>query len=446
MKQTIKKIINPTNLIILIFGICFFCINKGLMTTDDEVYRDAFNSIPTFLNWLSEFYKVWGGRITSMVLTNIFATLPIIVFRISNSIVFIITILASYKIITIVKEEWNEKLKKVLLVILFCSIFFINIKVLNTGAIWVCGATVYLWPLAAMLVALIPFISELTGKKIGKQYYVFAIIANIVAAFAEQTSAILIAFGAISLIWCKIEKRKISKTLIAHYIIIIVLSLVNLLAPGNSARSYSEGIKWYPSFGMLTLLDKLVQGYIQLENHLTQDTRILFSIIAILSSVLIITDKKAKKINKCVAILPIIYVIIMRFYVLEKFGIQTLYSMKNFAKLVASSFIIILVAAQLVYTFKNKKEGIITSILYCASLCSALAISISPTVYASGNRVFTVTDFLLILVSGILWTEFLPKLKGKWKILGAILITLLIIKSIILYIEFYKTGTSILLY
>ena len=50
MKQIVKKIINPTNLLILIFGICFFYINKGLMTADEEVYKNAFNSIPTFLN------------------------------------------------------------------------------------------------------------------------------------------------------------------------------------------------------------------------------------------------------------------------------------------------------------------------------------------------------------------------------------------------------------
>ena len=381
-----------------------------------------------------------------MVLTNIFANLPTIVFRISNSIVFIITILASYKIITIVKEEWNEKFKEVLLIILFSSIFFINIRVLNTGTLWICGATVYLWPLATMLIALIPFVSELTGKRVGKKYYIFAIIANIVAAFAEQTSAILIAFGVISLIWCKIEKRKISKALIAHYIIIIVLSLVNLLAPGNSARSYSEGIKWYPSFEMLSLSDKLVQGYIQLANHITHDANILFSIIAILSSMLIIMDKKAKKINKYVAILPVIYVIIRKIYVYERFGIHTLYSITDFVKLVTSSFILVLVAVQLVYTFKNKKQGIITAILYCASLCSALAISLSPTIYASGNRVFTVTDFLLILISGILWTEFLPKLKEKCKILGVILVILLIIISIILYFRLYKTGTNTLLY
>ena len=454
MKVIIKKLLNPTNLIILIFAVFFFLINKGLVDLDDKVYKNAFNSISTFFSWLGNFYNVWGGRISSMVLTNIFTNLPKIIFRISNTIVLVITILASYKIIKMVTDDWNEKVKNILLIILFCSMFFISIPVINSAMLWICGSTVYLWPIATMLISLIPFISELTGKKIGKQYYVFAMLANIIAAFSEQTSAILIAFGLITLIWCKLEKRKVSKLLIAHYIIIIIISAINLLAPGNAARSYSEEIKWYPSFSNLSLLDKLIQGYIQVANHLINNTTILFSIVAILSSLLIICDEKTKKINKFVAVLPIIYVLakfipinaISRLYTFEKFGIYTLYSPKVLVQLIASSFIIILVAVQLIYALKNKKAGFITSIIYCAGLCSGLAISLSPTIYASGNRVYAVTDMLLVLVSGRLWIELFKKGKKNWKILATVVLIIIIAISTKLYINLYTTGIDKIIY
>ena len=69
----------------------------------------------------------------------------------------------------------------------------------------------YLLPLSSMLVAIIPFISEIKGKKLNNKYYIFAIISNFFACFAEQTSAILLVFGVICVIWNRLEKRKTSK-------------------------------------------------------------------------------------------------------------------------------------------------------------------------------------------------------------------------------------------
>ena len=138
VKEKIKKIINPTTLIIFMFGILFVVLNKGLKTLDDEVYKNAFNSIPTFFNWIREFYTSWGGRFTPMILTNIFTNLPLIVFRIANSITLIVTVLASYKIIVMLSEKWNNGLKNICLIILFCSIAFISIPVINSGCIWIC--------------------------------------------------------------------------------------------------------------------------------------------------------------------------------------------------------------------------------------------------------------------------------------------------------------------
>ena len=78
MKNNIlKKIFNKTTLLIFIFGINFYFLNTGFMTTDDEVYSKAFNSFPTLVKWINEFYNVWSGRITLTILINVFANIPI---------------------------------------------------------------------------------------------------------------------------------------------------------------------------------------------------------------------------------------------------------------------------------------------------------------------------------------------------------------------------------
>ena len=44
----------------------------------------------------------------------------------------------------------------------------------------------------------------------------------------------------------------------------------------------------------------------------------------------------------------------------------------------------------------------ITSIIFTAGIASALSLSFSPTIYASGNRIFFVTDILLLIVIHIM--------------------------------------------
>ena len=244
--------------------------------------------------------------------------------------------------------------------------------------------------------------------------------------------------------------------------------MINLLAPGNSARSYSEELRYYPSFSTLSTMDKLVQGYIQTANHFINNTTVLFSIIALISSYFIITDKKANRISKCVAILPILYVIakitpfnailgkvvsldidgIINYtlFGFEKFNFYTLYSKRVLIQLVSSSFMLLVVAAQLIYVFKTRKTGIITAILYLASICSALVMSFSPTIYASGNRVFMTTDFILIIISSLLSIKLFNKLNKKQNVMAYVLFVMLIILAAVFYINLYKNGTSVIIY
>ena len=72
-------------------------------------------------------------------------------------------------------------------------------------------------------------------------------------------------------------------------------------------------------------------------------------------------------------------------------------------------------------------------ILYLAAICSALSISISPTIYASGERVFFVTDILLIISSVLLLNEVLR----KWKMNIYVILTFVFISynSFILYLK-----------
>ena len=207
------------------------------------------------------------------------------------------------------------------------------------------------------------------------------------------------------------------------------------------------------------MADKLVQGYIQVANHLVNDSIILFGAVAISSSALILTNKKINKVNKVVAIIPICYVlgkiIISKvipqtaigiklnemFFAFERFNINALYQRKVLLKLVSSSFIIGLVAIQLLYVFKENKNSIIAFILYCASICSGLILSLSPTIYASGNRVYTSMDFLLVLINAWTCNALLYRFRHNKSVCIIILVFILLIATL-LYVHLFRTRIN----
>ena len=84
--RVLKKIFNPTIFLAIIFGLFFYHLNSGIMDIDDIVYRNAFNSFQTFLEWVHDFYNVWSGRITLTLLITVFTNIPIVFFKLFNVI------------------------------------------------------------------------------------------------------------------------------------------------------------------------------------------------------------------------------------------------------------------------------------------------------------------------------------------------------------------------
>ena len=68
---------------------------------------------------------------------------------------------------------------------------------------------------------------------------------------------------------------------------------------------------------------------------------------------------------------------------------------------IALAFIMI-IAVLMILAVKCIKEKYMITILYLASLAASVSICMSPTMYVSGQRVFLVTDVLLLIISTLL--------------------------------------------
>lgn len=416
MKYTKKKNRYIKAVIIIIFAVIVFNISEKriFMNMDDEVYKKVFYNFSTFKIWAWEFYNIWSGRIITSALSNLFLRMPIIVFKICNVIIYCIGVMAIFEIIKSIIKIENYIVEDLFLIGLFMLTCIIPSDVINTGMMWVTGAFNYLWPTVFMFVALIPFIKRIlnTSYKENKLLFIIYILADLEACFAEQTVLVLLTLATITIIYMIVTKQKITKLLLLHYLIIVVFAIIELLAPGNSVRFTSSTLRRYPSFGMLSLGDKVVQGLILLANQIINNDNKLFVVLTLFIFIKNIKRNNVSKMFKIFSSIPFIYCLIFCIgiktgigekilYNFTYFGMEYIYGIRIYIPILFFAVSMGLISALILFSFDDIKIGILTALIFLGGMASSLTISFSPTVYASGSRVFFLMDTLLVTVIGI---------------------------------------------
>lgn len=410
-------------IIVIGFTIIILSMNKCFMNIDDEVFREFFSDFTSFKHWLKDYYSVWSGRIITSALGCIFLRLPLTIYRVCNTLVYIVAITTIVYLVKIY-ENISKKEETLLLFSIFAISFLIDYNVLFPSIIWVTGSFIYLWPTAFMMVSLIPFIKLIKKVEIKKQYiYIIYILSSFIACFSEQTALVLLCFGGLTIAYSILNKEKPSKLLVIHYLIIIILSLIELLAPGNFARALSSTLRRYPTFYMLNFGDKLLEGIIVFQNQMLNMDTTLMICLTLLIAINSLINKKSNGIVKITSIISFIYYMLVCIgkninlgegilYNIPKFGIQYIYGVTIYIPILLFIINMILILISIVFETKNIKENLFTGIVYLASIASALSISFSPTIYASESRVFFVTDYLILILIGL----FIAKIVTNYKI------------------------------
>lgn len=400
--------------ITIIFGIAMFYSTNYILGKDDEVYSKVFNNFETFVLWAWDFYNIWSGRIITSALSNIFLRMPLIVFKIFNILVLIMGIIAIFKIIKAFVKTNNKIVDNCIYVGLFLLYLVIPADVIQFSVKWVTGAFNYLWPAAFMFVAMIPFIKKFNNevKNENNKFFIIYILADFIACFAEQTALVLLTIGTIIMVYLVIRKQKISKLLIIHYLIIAILTIIELSAPGNFVRFEASTLRRFPTFNMLNPCDKILQGIIPFANQLVTNDSLLMIILTV---VIAITNLKKSKsiIVKLISCVPFLYFLGIMIcskigigenfiYNLPLYGKEYIYGLKIYVPIIIFIIILWLITNLIVNSFEDIKKGIAVSIIFLGSIASSLSVSFSPTVYASGTRTYFLGDLLFILVIGIL--------------------------------------------
>lgn len=396
----------------LLFGILYFyCIScSAALYGDDLVYNHNLDG-RSILQWCKEFYCNWGGRVPLQLLDIMFLYLSIKYWQIFNTVIMAVNTVYTVKIAKLFNKDLTDK--SLFLLTSFQMILFIFMpkSTFNEGAIWITGSFNYLLPCAMLIMGLYPYIANIKEVKISKLEYILSYLSVFLCCYTEQTSAIFICMVIICLLLQFFRKKFVSKGLLALFAFGFLNCVVMFMAPGNKVRYDAELICWYQSFDTYNIFDKIVLGLIHTMKVLMQNGIIYFAILLLFIGFM--AYKKDKELMLSYSFLCFLtFVNYHLVYNLTDEIVWQIYSVRTLLTIGMICFWILYSSWFLFYLLKNDMNlAVVSSLLWLATFCAGIVMGMSPTIYASGLRVFFVCYVLLILLDCTIFSYLLNYVK-----------------------------------
>lgn len=435
MKKIFNKIFKIENIPYFILALLMLLVfaKRTVTPGDDEwfsaILNDAFDG--NLMDYLQHRYTSWTGRIViESIMVPMFGC-NLWLWRVLNTMMTVVLAFGIYRLIPYKYVDEMTEGKRLLIKSIICiSIFTIQKDVFLTAISWITGSFNYLWPVSCALIVMLPFKNALFKENFNKKWYIILVFATILGANMEQASLVILCFALLTNIYLIIRDKKVRLDLVIFNIFIAINTAILFLAPGNYARSENETITWFGQWDMISLPTKVMMGTNLFLEHMFRNEIILIAVLVSLINILI--WKKYKDVLiRLLAAIPMIVVIIkivervfevlnistnlfiFKLLIVQNLNILNFDNIKLFLPTSILLCTLLIIPVMFLLIFDRIEMQYLSVILYLAAICSSLSISISPTIYASGARVFFVTDILIIVISALILNEFLRKWRAN---------------------------------
>ncbi|HEC64149.1 MAG TPA: hypothetical protein ENI23_02515 [bacterium] len=252
----------------LLFYITFNSVELGEFGGDDLYFNERASEEPSLTEFVEYRYLTWSSRLGAeyvmlYIMKSVFFIWPLLSTIISISVPLLLIRLATGKHFFQIRPRY--------IWLALCLFGFIPIGVMKSAHFWISGSFNYLYAVPIGLIAMIPFRDLLFDET--KKFYPISILSSaLIFIFNEQIGVSVLAFALLVLTY-KIGAQILSKENFkpgkeikkyAHHLLLTVLLLIGIIfvakAPGNSQRLIGEINTWYPNFGELSLFSKVVRG------------------------------------------------------------------------------------------------------------------------------------------------------------------------------------------
>ena len=306
------------------------------------------------------------------------------------------------------KKGWHA-------IVVFCLFLFTNFYILATAGVFATTIN-YLWPVACLVFVLAMLYKPFVNKNARLIATLLSVPILIFAVCSEQVAVVSVIIGFFAIIHMLYDGKKIPK-IIWLYVGIAAFGVLNaVVAPGNGVRTEAEILKWWPEFNSLSLIYKGTLGTVVTFSRIFLAPESMAIIFVVLLTALAVLKRNLRAF---VSLLPAISLLVLFLMplpintnihmVLPNFfsevrsiaiHLDSELIMSREARagfLFAFAIIITGVVSAILFLFGKSKKSYIFLSLIITGLISSLAISFSPTLFASGPR--TLYPLVIILLS-----------------------------------------------
>lgn len=286
---------------------------------------------------------------------------------------------------------------------------------LGYAAIWVNGSVFYTWTFTCGVWALMPAADLVfTGATDGRNYF-YAIPCAVIASMSiEQMGAVLLVFEMLAILFCFLRDRRVNLPLLIQTFLILAAFMVLFAAPGNQLRVASEITTWMPEYETLTSGRHLFITAQWLLSSFANENKLFCCGIWVVGSILLLQSERRSPADLAAAGMAAVFAVaaLLPFAgitVLSDMGMQITditarveqvpapedLTGANMAALIWWGMALMFT---LFFLWRVPGRKVTLILAYLAGIASEAIMFFSPTMYASGARVYYLTDLLYLFV------------------------------------------------
>lgn len=418
--------------IMMFVAICLVLTQTGYSDGDDAWFYQYTDQMG-FFEYLSWRYETWVGRMAGEALVYLAFSLGLPFWRVVNAMMLVLLtagILRLAATAAYVTEagvaEWDERRPALaeqdyremglLAAAAGASGFLLmSVETLGYAAVWVNGSIFYTWTFTCGTWALVPF-AELVfkGKAEGWKFMCALLPAVIASMSVEQMGAVLFAFELLALGYSVYRDCRVNVFALVQTLVTALAFGILFAAPGNALRVQSEIATWMPGYETISFGHHLFITVQWLLSSFANENK-LFLCGIWTAGILLLCQRTRKGTAE--------------YFLLGGAGIFTMVSLLPFAGITVFSdlgmgisditvrldhvpvwsdlagihvFALVWWTVALVFTFffvwKVSGGQMVLVLAYLAGIASEAILFFSPTMYASGARVYYLTDLLYLFI------------------------------------------------
>lgn len=430
---------------LMFIGALLILSRIGYSDGDDVFFYQNSRSMG-FFEYLGWRYETWVGRMAGEAMVYLVFRHNIWFWRIVNALMLVLLPMGLIRLAEKAARlpeggitRWYERIpvnreagfEFSVAVAAVMGYFLMAATTLGYAAVWMNGSIFYTWSFTCGTWAMMPLADLVfhTGKFRRRQLFYSIPCAIIASMSIEQMAAVLLAFEVLGVLFLFWKERKIPWELLLQTAVTLAAFGVLFLAPGNELRVASEVTNWMPQYNDLTVGEHLFITVQWLLSSFANENKLFLCAIWVMGLLLLLQqeDKKgqdfvwmaAAGIFTAAALLPFAGVTVLSdmgmdigdiMLPVEQVPVVSDLTGQNVAALVWWTAAVLFTFG---YLWKVSGFQVTLLLAYLAGIASEAILYCSPTMYASGARVYYLTDLLYLFVILTLSLELRDR---RWRI------------------------------